>query len=666
MIPFSELKELDFSTRYATLMPEPIQDLGEMVQYEEYKWNPENTNIVHKNIVQSKAKIIEPFIRGSIDNGINPERKTLEFLKISRTKEDFMYTVRPYQNYDAVLEAYKNEDLDWIEKFGNEKEYIVRFFIGNFGLDFTQGHYYYKLDKEDPWSKSVGPIKYGHLVNHICGLKTLALPNFKQSKILKISVNAAESYNKITDLALSDMIGIVSGFLKIEPFYLERSRFWDGNANMYFLPNKYLSDKKKIELELYFFKTFKFKIHIQKSNEIFELPLGGSYTLRGSYDLGNHFRIKQRSIAEIFEFVQNKKEQSSSGIEKKIGSLYEGEVVEKIDTLAGYGRYSGFQVDRSKVAYEVQALSKFSYGKGTRFYTQPKLAVWCASRDFSEEQFINLAIECHDGSSKDMNRWSPERIDRYLSRMYRWAEGFACKLDPTKNSTVDFVNGKKRYQIRDNRSQTFLDEASSEKKFREYLSRLYNQKFKSKRQRGAWKDIFINDTVSLYKFILRSKNYHDKSNKKYQDSYKALNNGVLLPKTMLSDLARHLKTRTDLQKILYFLQEFNFLSKIEINGYSSSYKKKVFGTHYKPLSSIQECRKVMHLLYGRRLSSYPVRSKSVFSCIYSKDYKVYRTLKNQDSKVLCKLSINYMSNVRSRKRTKTKMRMNLLPRWLKL
>jgi len=567
---FLDYKDLNIKERMEKFIPSPHFELSTVLAYERAKISNNVEGIEYTGLINTAKQKIEPFIRG----GLNPDRETLEFLNLSGKGFYDNATIGDFKTYESLLEFKNIEDKEELNQV--ETGDLIHFFVKNFGFDFTEQVFESKIDSY-PKRVEDKSLNYGHLVNHISGIKSVYKKPYIHSKSLRIEIFPNEGINEKTDLSLSDMIGWTVGFLGLTPYYIERSKIWDSSAIIYCELSKYMNDKKKKLLEDFFISEYKIQIHLQKSDEYCLLPYSADYALHGSYNIKNRFRVDQKSFFEIANSFLDKKINSVVKMEKMIGTLDLGIVVAKRSKTDD--ELIQTYIKRSK---ESRALEKFQYGNRSRFHTWPKLSMWCARQSYSLATFIDLAYLCNTGGSKDMKKWNSSKIRRELNKCFQ--DSLSKVVITTRNdeSNEDENNRtkSKSYNIKDNDNYTWLDEKESERELRNYLNIRFNKVLKSKRQKGAWLDYKINDCVNLCKFILRKKAYDDDSDLVYEKEFEILNTGTLISNGMFKDLAAHLGFKSNIKEIFNYLIEFGLISKVYIGKYYYSFKDKVYATHY--------------------------------------------------------------------------------------
>ena len=622
MEEYQDYKDLNIKERIEKFIPNPYQDMAEVLIYEEQKIN-HFVPIKYSGLINKAMKELVPFTKGIL----NPKSEVLGFLKLSGIGNFDDSTIKDFNTYEELLKS--KEELNKNELNKVEKLDLVHFFIENFGFDFTEA--YHESKKVD--SKEIrcndNKINYGHLVNHISNIKTLYKKPYIHSKIIRIEINPESPINKDTDLSLSDMIGWVIGFTNLKPFYIERSKNWNGTAIVYCELSKYMSDYKKERLENYFRNKYRIDFHIQRSEEYCLLPYSAEYQFRGSYNIKNRFRVDQKSFFDILENTMNRTINPVTEIEKMIGTLDLGIVIKKVDSSGDFVKKS------STDSLETRSLNRFSYGEGTRYSTQTSLSMFCAVQRAKLSEFIRIAYLCNDGSSKDMRNWTSERIVKYLENLYIWAKSNVVIKDRVDEEELgeDENNRTKKvsYNIRDNGLSTWLDNEDAAKEFKSYLSLEFDKIKKTKRERGLWKTYFINDALNLYKFMIRKRKFDAINDHSYEKGYEALNEGVLISQGMFKDLAKHLNFKRNFKEVLYFLQDIGLLSKVYIGKYSHSYKKKIYATHYKVMNCLKELLKLVSSICS-------IFSSNSINIKYNKLINIQNS-----SKTLC---INYIVNVR--------------------
>lgn len=518
------------------------------------------------------------------------------------TKDKVLLPILPFQTRQELLEAssvdilkdvvhsYYNENSDFFKN--NTKKDIYNFFVQYFGFDFQSG--LYRTRKENTewttgWKDKKDRVNYGRLENHITGMTLVQAQSYAHSKVVKVEIeNVRDIQNHTHYLSLSDMAYVISSEFGGSPFFVERSTTSRGFYRMYFLLEDYLPNREKLLLEHYFKDQFKFNMSIQKDTEYMTLPFSKETLLRGKFSkslLGVERESLQESLTRIPENFKTKRFTCKMRpIENMIGKIRYGKVIES--EIQDYELEDGSYATASDTGYE-----KFEYGNGTRFVNQVKLSVWSVGKGLSLSEYISLAFELNDGTSKDMKKWGKDRATKTLTGYYDWASTVAEPSQPQTDTndnkkrvrtyTVN-EDGTKSYCIRDTNILTGLDNSNMKNDFLYVVNHHYNQMYKSDRQQGVWKKYFHEDALALYKFLERKKNYDETIGKKYkEEKFRDLDSGVLFPSSVYTDVKKHLHLRTNVKKLVKFLVDVNLLDCIEIEGFEFSYKNDMFARHYR-------------------------------------------------------------------------------------
>ncbi len=466
-------------------------------------------------------------------------------------------------------------------------------FVSNFGLDFNSERIMKRkisvYNGEMKQFTELKKLNYGYIVQHLSHTKEIDAKGFQHSKLLKIEFLPYEDKNFKNYLTLGEMFQIVSGIIGGEPVYAERSIVNSYDGCLYFKMRDYLSDTVKKSLERYIEHNFNFKVKIRTREEeqsnLYKLPFSKSRPIYGFLNPDNLLKVNLQPILSIVENIKNSKPISSYRIETILGPIQGGNVLER----------------RIETTSDALHLQDFYYGDGTRHEKTKKIALWCARHEKSFEEFYQYVHYYNNGSSKDMSNWNEEIKERNLKGYYYFAKRVVDPIDKTNFKRIT-KEGTEYTIIDSERKHIFPKNNLRTKLLTKYIKQAYNLKYQSKRQQGKWKSYFISDTLSVLHFM-ESKmincdlDYEDKN-------YKDLESGVLFPKSIHKKVSTHLRLKTDIQKILSFLREFNIIEEIAIKGYTWSYKGIKFAKHYRLNLSLDKIKDLFNTLISYIQNSY--------------------------------------------------------------
>ncbi len=538
-----------------------------------------------ETILKNEARIDTPLGK-RISNLLSLKEKINEDQEIyedsQKIKEAIFNNEDTYIFYSEILLSKNAQDVESFLTSHTQKE-IMNFVIENFGYDFESKFFrtrQFDSQTENEWKEYRSKINYGRLQNHIANSYIIQARQYKHTKVLKVEIdNRKFSKNQDSYLTLGEVLKVITSEFGIEPFYVERSLQEAGHIRAFYLFDNYISDTHKRKIENFFSKKYGFACNLHKSEDYMTLPFSKEILMRGKYSSENPLSIQHETLEETYQRITDHIDIGKTrSIENMIGKLIFGEVIEKeIDPYTNELS--------TKTEYRTQGAEKFSYGAGTRFKNQVSLAVWCFARGCTFSEYFNLALSL-DGGSKDMKRWSLDRKQKVLLGYWNFASTHATKIETalTVKKTGTYTlspDGKKQYTICDTQLPVFLDSRSEKDKFLFIVKHFYNMEYTSDRQQGKWKTVFLEDSLKLYKFLQRKRQYEELSGKEYaEEKFKELNKGVLLPQSMYKDLKEYLGIRTDMRKLIRLLEKAQLLRCIEIDGYEYSYKNKTFGRHY--------------------------------------------------------------------------------------
>jgi hypothetical protein len=517
--------------------------------------------------------------------------------------------------FQQILLNHKQLILDLEE---SPKKEIKDLLVKHFGFNFKDGKLYEEvLGYDNVYSETYIPdkqINYGQLANHLGNQKVLKTENFLHSKIIKIEFPAKNENNITHPLTLGEMMDTVIEDLYAEPFFLERSTTLDYRGTLYFLFSNYISDEAREKLEDYFYEKYSIVLRVKKKEETCTLPFSKNQLYYGTWNSNSLCKINLVSLKELRNHISSISPSPTTQIEKITGNIFSGQVLASSR--------------KTFLPPDDYIRKHYSYGRGTRFVTWRKIALYCASRKITFEDFLFYLYESNDGTSKDMELWGENLIRKHAENMYQFALSVADSKFIERSEkkecieTKDIKKQKKEYTIKD----FGISEISKNKELKfqltKYLNREYLKLYKSPKQRRQWKDKFIQDSVILLEFLLRKQQWDKKSKKAYlEDQFKDLEGGVSIPVSMQKDLSSYLHLKINIKKILTFLEQIHLIEPISINGYSFSYKKKKFSKHFTLKINLSLILKLLYYVTKGSLSLFP------------------------SGKILNASNINYVSNV---------------------
>lgn len=486
--------------------------------------------------------------------------------------------------FDEFVDYYLKRNLKNLEEFEDKRSpgEIYNFFVKYFGFNFRKVRSSFNVS--DPartinYDRERRP-NYGNLVTHLTGQRMISMSSYDHSKIMMVEI-PSEGDNYDHYLSISQMAGIFIRELNSNPYFVERGFYSIAPLRMYFLLDNYISDERKKELETYFFTNYSFRIHIREKGIKVLLPFSRETPLFGTFNIASLYGIRFESYDEAYQRI-------TKGFE-------EGSFITRTSVIKGIinkkrltdGRLPKLEyADCDEYDYSgMRGADKFSYGLGTRHENQVKLAVWSAGRGLTFNEYRNLAYSLNVGGSKDMARWKPSRIDSVLQGYYDFAVRSVKPLVKPQRSEEDVDISEqalfKKYEICDAFFTTYLDNSDNARKLREILIPYYDKNFPSSRQQGFWKKAFLDDSVKLYKFLIRRKKYLASIGKRYvEEGYVELNDGVSFPTAIFPDLKKFLRLRTNVDKIVKAMRATGLLTPVSLNGFEFSYKDIIYSIHY--------------------------------------------------------------------------------------
>jgi len=427
------------------------------------------------------------------------------------------------------------------------------------GYDWTIKH----ITIQDIKSKTYrrihkNPSNY-YLEKHFNNELILVLPAHPNSNILKIDIdkrNNIHSMDQIIDK-------IVSYFG--DSVFLEKGV--SGGYHLFYNIQEKISDNCKRELEKYFKTVYNYIIEVKKGKEELKLPLSKFYPYFGFYDeLDKERMIKAVAVGDDPTVNLH-----------RITDLFENQ--ERIKLPLQFRKYNilGTKLKNNKsIEYQMKndsidevidniLLKYYSYGNGTRYQTQFKIAKLLIENNFSYTDFVYACERCNQYDSKDMA--NPLIKEAKLKESWKYGYKIA-------NSNIEMSTIKSKYI---KQSFTLVDEEKHKLQFilKAYLRMNKLIKYKKNKER------IIDNCIILYQEILGRQHYNNKNDIKYDSKeYSHLNKSVALGKNLLSLIVKELNLKNGplLKKILISCSLIT--EKTNNEGYSYSYKNIVHSKHF--------------------------------------------------------------------------------------
>lgn len=463
------------------------------------------------------------------------------------------------------------------------KEFYSRI-VKNFGFDFSCDYFPYSSTSGKRIGKKKS-ISYDDIRNALTFRNKIWFKPYKHSKMVWIEIDYFDEINQNHFLMELETMYIIKHFLGAEPVFVSVPSHPIGSFYMLFKFKEYISDESKKKIEDYFFKRMGFRIRVfrkddsfyQKREDYIPFPFNKDNLFYGQFNRFEPIRVDRTSILDILDQIENAPEASCKKIEKMIGSIHEGKIIEGERTLGTDGVLTSSLESRAK---------RFSYGYGTRFASQRALAFWCCYHELNLFQYQDLARSLNDGTSKDMSEWSFERANQELEKYYEYARSTVkSSISEYKKNLGESCSN----EIMDRRDvQTILDtDYYFREKFRGVVKIWYNHLYPSKKSQGVWKEHFLRDAEELYKFILRKREYDQETNRTYSDpNFKALEDGTCIPQKIWGRLSDHLRLKTGIRRILNLFEQAGLLVRIKVNGHSFSWKKILHAIHFYTINNL--------------------------------------------------------------------------------
>ena len=478
----------------------------------------------------------------------------------------------------AMSKHLKGEEWDY------EEACALEVFKRTSGLDFTLRSHFRKNTRYVTYSSSSGPVSDKFisiksrvtsrmLRSHFQGEITLALPRFRNSRVVPIDIDDH------TDKRDRPNVQLVKDLVKIigEPFYIEYNPQSNG-YHLYYEFTEYLSDGclRALETEMSGKTEGGGQIEVITGHKSIRGPWSAEYSYRGQYDPSFHYLINPiNTIAQL-------------------ARVFEDHEFPPVPSLLRKWNTSGTSVSPER-SERVRTTSKnnaqdFTYGAGTRHIQQFRLALSMQKQGRSDfDEFCTLCEKFNDGTSKDMMR----PYDRKLAIMRDCWNGATKRLD-TESESGERVNsvGSIKWETdvfnEDDRSVLMSLSAYAALKFglvKKPLGKIHATTTRS--------------IVRLLMGIAQIRKYRSENEYRYRErKMHWANDSVPLGKEFLRKAANNMGVKNP-ERILKFLVKAGFLYQLTNprTGYPSSRKVLRYCSHYK-LNDPQQLRSLYSGLFG--------------------------------------------------------------------
>lgn len=349
------------------------------------------------------------------------------------------------------------------------------------GFDFSRN---YKVVREfgttgeAQWGRRYTKPTFGEIERHLAGEIILSLPRFPQSNVYAVDL---DNHSGESDEATMNRVEAVIDVLG-PPLYLERSMV-NGGYHLYFKYQKRAPNYIWRKLPKYFSERYGLTIEVLTERNTLRLPFHPDYGLHGAYNSEKQHLIESQSMDDMLFILR-----LSKGIETP-------------PLLLGHTRdreyFSTSVSARSKTKNREESLNEYTYGQGTRYDMQRRIAMWMAWRGEVFENYVAECFRLHDGTSVDMNTWSQETIRKNL--WDTWSS--ACKKVQESGRTPFSTTQKQGSRSTEYLLHTDSLADDEREEYRSYLAQFCSFKYAKSQDR------FLNGCLDMIAHLLSKREY---------------------------------------------------------------------------------------------------------------------------------------------------------------
>jgi len=442
-----------------------------------------------------------------------PEIKSNRKIKIPKEKHLISY-INKDSDDDFTIRGrkwgYKHQrSREYTRLTGDQTEWKITNNIHDFcGLDFTTHSYYmsktgvsskYKIFKYNPTAR----VK----IEHFLGKANVALPRFPTTEFLHIHIDQADQKVPIDDVVtiLVDSIG--------KPVWIEYFKHSDSYLLIYKLDMVLTKSRSFQKFEEILTFGDEIKPRVIYGSRVSPLPLSRLATKTGT-----------------FSFYEDNFIKEEVGIHNMTRIINSGHTI-PVPRSVKVEEWRAIKVPNVEKTTELD-ITRFSYGRGTRYTTQYKIAHYCIHKKISVDAFIMLCKQCNDGSSKDMASWSEERMNNVLTNTYNYAA----------IHHVDRYSSSGEVKTKDgliyNPNYKTLNE-NEEADLKIILHHTYKKEKLGSIKDGKTENRIVTDAMKIYSFFIQRRDYEKRVDRLYTSSkFEFLNKGTMFSESMIQLFAK--------------------------------------------------------------------------------------------------------------------------------
>jgi len=288
------------------------------------------------------------------------------------------------------------------------------------GADFTTGKFFIKEHNSRDYifkSTQKGSISDNVFLSHFTGDNTIACYRFVNSKIYIIDIDQrSQSSNVKTETIRGKVISLIG-----KPFFEEFSDTSQG-YHLYYEFIDYISDTAWKDFETLLYSDYGFVIEIVTRSKQFRLPFSVAY------------RKTPSDMKEFDEFINS----FSSHLLLEVPKILKGKF--------GFS----LQVEKKEKIEKDSLSESYTYGCGTRWKSQIRLALYAQRNNLSYMDYLALCEQFHNGTSKDV---LSQGMEKCILPIWKWSETIEIKynnLNSIENNTTSNYVVNEDYSISNN------------------------------------------------------------------------------------------------------------------------------------------------------------------------------------------------------------------------
>lgn len=338
----------------------------------------------------------------------------------------------------------------------------------------------------------------------------------------------------------------------------------------YFHFNRSLTDKENSALIRFYEDQNKF-IEIISGRQLLRLPCSIDYAVHGEFAPQEENYVKQYPIKDcLLKIVNSRKtiNADTNKLLKKAVSMFAEETPKLFCLRKKRGTFSicGENISMGS------GVEKYSYGRGTRYVNQTALAMYCAGKGMTFDQYYDAAVELNKFNSRDMAKWSIYTRERKLRSYFNWALEHATirkssfQTKSNGNALIDENGDEWIVSSRPNEFQLALKQFPSTvrndlKSYLSYVYRLHPETFRAPYGGKIQKDL-IETSVLFLEFLRAKKEYDESREKKYvqfSSELSPLLKGTPFPKELFYAFAQAIDSKRSMNRAVHLLRKSGVL-----------------------------------------------------------------------------------------------------------